>query len=267
VARDDLLAHHRQRAPATWDEVAALAAALPGGVAIPLYPTDAICSLLTLCANLGGPAAGGDFFFSDRDVGEQALALLGRLTPLLHSESLAFNPPRALDRMRDSEEIVYMPLSFGYTNYSRTDAHARPRLRFLDIPSAGRGPVGSVGGAGLAVSSASCHPEEAAAFAAWATGRATQAAVVFPAGGQPASRFVWLDPALDAASGGFFSGTRATIEAAHIRPRAPWWPPFQEEAGHLVARALRERRPPGDTAAELERLYRRHRDGRAPSEV
>ena len=260
VVRDDLLSQHGQGVPATWEEVADLAAALPGRVAIPLYPTDAICSLLTLCANLGAPAAGADSFFSDRDAGEQALALLVRLIPLLHPESLAFNPPGALDRMRDSEEIVHMPLAFGYSNYSRTGADGRPQLRFLDIPSTGREPVGSVlGGAGLAVSSTSRHPDEAAAFAAWVGGREAQAEVIFPAGGQPASRSAWLDPELDAASGGFFSGTLATMESAYVRPREPWWPAFQEAAGHVVARVLRERSSPPDGVAELEQLYRSHR--------
>jgi len=188
--------------------------------------------------------------------------------PRLHRESFAFNPPRALDRMRDSDEIVYMPLVFGYTNYSRPGEGAGARLRFADIPSAGRGPAGSLlGGAGLAVSSSSRHPDEAAAFAAWATGRDAQARVIFPAGGQPASRSAWLDPALDAASGRFFSGTRATIEAAHVRPREPWWPPFQEEAGHVLVRALRQQQPAADALDELERLYRRHRDGSVRSEI
>ena len=258
VARDDLLASHVQRAPETWEEVLALAAALPSRVAIPLYPTDAICSLLSLCTNLVTEAARGDSCFPDRDVGTRALALLSDLVPFLHPESFSFNPPRALDRMRDSDEIAYMPLVFGYTNYSRPESGARARLRFLDIPSAGAGPVGSLlGGGGLAVSSRSRHSAEAAAFVAWATGREAQAEVIFPAGGQPASRSAWLDPALDAASGGFFSGTRATIEAAHVRPRAPWWPPFQEEAGHAVVRALQGRERAEDAVVELERLYRR----------
>ena len=265
VARDDLLARHGRRLPETWQDVSALARALPGSVAIPLYPTDAVCSLLTLCGSLGARDEGGGSYYWTGAAGEQALALLSDLAPHLHPGSFELNPPRALEHMRDSDEIVYMPLVFGYTNYSRPDPGGRTRLRFADIPSAGLGAAGSVlGGAGLAVSSASRHPAESAAFAAWATGRDAQATVIFAAGGQPASRTAWLDPSLDEASGGFFSGTLATIEAAHVRPRAPWWPPFQEEAGHVVARFLRERGRVTAAAAELERLERRHR---ARSEV
>ena len=262
VVREDLLDELGQRAPATWEDVVAFAEAKVGRVAIPLSPTDAICSVLTLCASLGAPAAAGASFFSDPTTGREALALLSRLLPALHPESLDFSPPLALERMRGSDEIVYIPLVFGYSNYSRP-AGGRPRLRFLDIVSNGRDPAGSLlGGAGLAVSSTSRHQAEATEFAVWVSGSEAQASVVFPAGGQPASRSAWLDATLDEASGFFFSGTRATIEAAHVRPRAPWWPGFQEEAGHVVASALRERRPAAALADELERLYRRHLVGR-----
>jgi len=265
VAREDLLARLDQPLPETWEDVEALARALPGRVAIPLYPTDAICSVLSLCGSLGDLTAAGESLLSSGDGCERALSLLAGLVPLLHPGSFELNPPRALDRMRDSDEIVFMPLVFGYTNYSRPDPGAGARLRFADVPSAGRGPVGSVlGGAGLAVSATCPHPDEAAAFAAWIASREAQAEVVFPAGGQPASRSAWLDPGIDAASGGFFSGTRATIDAAYVRPRAAWWPRFQEEAGHAVVRALRERERPGSVAAALERLSLRHR---ATSEV
>jgi multiple sugar transport system substrate-binding protein len=263
VVRDDLLDELGQRPPASWEDVVAFAEAKAGRVAIPLSPTDAICSVLTLCANFGAPAAAGALFFSDPKVGREALALLARLLPALHPESLDFSPPLALERMRGSDEIVYMPLAFGYTNYSRPAGGRRPRLRFLDIVSKGRNPAGSLlGGAGLAVSSTSRHQAEATEFAAWVSGREAQASVVFPAGGQPASRSAWLDATLDESSGFFFSGTRATIEAAQVRPRTSWWPGFQEEAGHVVTSALRERRPPAALADVLERLYRLHSAGR-----
>lgn len=63
---------------------------------------------------------------------------------------------------------------------------------------------------------------------------------MLPAGRRPGSRTVWEDPGADEFVGGFFSGTRATIETAHVRPTEPWWPSFQERAGVLLARALRD---------------------------
>ena len=225
-----------------------LASSRPGRVALPLYPTDAICSLLTICANSGVAAAAGPTLFLDPITGERAVATLADLLPLLHPASLHENPPALLERMTAAEEIVYVPLVFGYTNYARAQPAGRQRLRFLDIPSAGHGPTGSIlGGAGLAVSAESVRAGDAAAFAAWVCGPREQADIVFPAGGQPASRVAWLDPALDARAGGFFSGTRRTVESPWVRPRDAWWPGFQETAGNLLAERLAGRGTrPGD---------------------
>jgi multiple sugar transport system substrate-binding protein len=265
AVRDDLLPSGTET-PSTWGGVLELARALPGRVAIPLYPTDAICSLLTTSASLGAPAGHGDAFFASAEAGERALRPLLELAPLLHPESAELNPPRCLDRMRDTDEIAYAPLTFGYTNYARPGGRGA-RLRFLAPPGFDGGPaVSLLGGAGLAVSAASAQPREAADFAAWVCGRAAQRDVVFAAGGQPASRSAWLDPELDETAGGFFSATRDTIEAAHVRPREPWWPGFQESAGYLVACGLVRQAPAGEVVAELERAFaaaREHADRRA----
>jgi multiple sugar transport system substrate-binding protein len=174
------------------------------------------------------------------------------------------NPPAVFDRMSDGDAIAYVPLAFGYTNYARPGGSG-VRLRFTDIPSAGRGPVGSIlGGAGLAVSAASPHRRAAADFAAWVSGAQAQREIVGPHGGQPGSASAWDDPGLDGACGGFLSGTRATIEAAWLRPRAPWWPEFQRPAGEALAAMLRARRDPEAIAEALDALLREHRDAAVP---
>lgn len=263
AARDDLLDEIGCPAPATWREVLELASSRPGRVALPLYPTDAICSLLTICANSGVAAAAGPTLFLDPITGERAVATLADLLPLLHPVSLHAGPPTVFERMSTTAEIAYVPLAFGYTNYARAQPAGRQRLRFLDIPSAGHGPTGSIlGGAGLAVSAESVRAGEAAAFAAWVCGPRAQADIVFPAGGQPASRAAWLDPALDAQVGGFFSGTRRTIESPWVRPRDAWWPGFQEAAGGLLVERLGAGVPARVIASALERLYREHRPAR-----
>ena len=257
VAREDLL---DGPAPRSWDDVCTLAASRPGAVALPLYPTDAICSLLTLCATLGAPAGHGERFFPDPDAGKLALGLLSDLVPLLHPASLELSPPGVLDLMRATDEIAYVPLVFGYTNYARQSVEGA-RLRFLEPPSAGDAlpSLPLLGGAGIAVSRSCEAWLEAVAFASWVAGAAAQREVVFPAGGQPASRSAWLDPVLDAACGGFFSVTLCALERAHVRPREPWWPAFQEEAGVDLQRGLAERAAPESIAAELEATFRRHR--------
>ncbi|MCC6223104.1 MAG: extracellular solute-binding protein [Thermoleophilia bacterium] len=260
AARDDLLADLGCSAPAAWRDVHELARANPGRVAMPLDPTDAICSLLTICASSGVAAAAGPTLFLDPLTGERAVSTLTELVPHLHPASLEESPPALLERMGASDVVAYVPLVFGYVSYACAQPPGRKRLRFLEIPSAGRGSSGSIlGGAGLAVSAASAFAAEAAAFAAWACGPPAQVEVIAPAGGQPASRTAWVDPGLDAATGCFFSGTRRTIESAWVRPRDPWWPGFQRVAGELLAGALRSGATPRGIVAALERVYREHR--------
>jgi multiple sugar transport system substrate-binding protein len=191
-----------------------------------------------------------------REVGTGAIELLRELVSLGPAEALTWEPPDALARLTATDELDCVPLTYGYVTYSAAGSVARP-CRFTDIPSAGYGTVGSVlGGAGLAVSATSLRQDEAAAFAAWASGADAQSRLVAPSGGQPGSRTAWIDPAIDASAGGFYSGTRATIEAAWVRPREAWWPGFQLEAGALLNEALGDTTPAAAMYASLDALYR-----------
>lgn len=253
AVRDDLL--DGTPAPATWDEVLALARAQPGRVAVPLAPAQAMCAFLTLCANAGDPAAESSQRLVDSQVGFAAVQLLDELYRLGPSAALEWEQPDVLERLTSGDELVFVPLVFGFVTYARADRVARP-CRFLDLPSAGAGPVGAIlGGAGLAVSATSEHPDEAAAFAAFASGPEAQRTIVGPAGGQPGSRTAWNDRALDRASGGFFSGTAATIEQAWVRPRERWWPAFQLEGGRLLNQGFGAAEPRRQLFASLESLY------------
>jgi multiple sugar transport system substrate-binding protein len=235
AVRDDLL---DGPAPATWDDVRELARARPASVAVPLAPAQAMCAFLTLCANAGSAAAEDPARLVDADVGVAAIELLSELYELGPGAAVEWEQPDVLGRLTSGDELVYVPLVFGFVTYARADRADKP-CRFLDVPSAGAGPVGAIlGGAGLAVSATSAHAEEAAAFAAFASGADAQRTLVGPAGGQPGSRTAWNDPELDRVANGFFSGTAATIEQAWVRPRERWWPHFQLEGGRILTRGL-----------------------------
>lgn len=254
AVRDDLL--DGVPAPATWDDVRALARARPGEVAVPLEAAQAMCAFLTLCANASSPAAEDPARLVEPEVGLAAVELLDELYRLGPPEALEWEQPDVLDRLTSGDELVYVPIVFGFVTYSRADRVASP-CRFLDLPSAGAGPIGGIlGGAGLAVSATSAHPEEAAAFAAFASGAEAQRTLVGPSGGQPGSWTAWTDPELDSVSGGFFSGTAATIEQAWVRPRERWWPAFQREGGRLLNDGFRAGEAPRRLLEELDSLYR-----------
>jgi multiple sugar transport system substrate-binding protein len=216
-----------------------------------------MCAFLTLCANAGSPAAEDPALLVDPGVGLDAVELLAELYGLGPKAAVEWEQPDVLGRLTSTDDLVYVPLVFGFVTYSRPDRATRP-CRFLDLPSAGNGPVGGIlGGAGLAVSATSAHADEAAAFAAFASGADAQRRLVGPAGGQPGSRTAWDDPALDRAAGGFFSGTVETIERAWVRPRERWWPLFQLEGGRLLSGGFASGRRP---RALLEDLGSLHRD-------
>jgi multiple sugar transport system substrate-binding protein len=227
----------------------------PARVVLPLAPADAISSFLTLCANAGSPPASSEEQFADPTIAAYALEMLRELYALGPESALKLNPPSILDAMTESDDIVYVPLLYGYTNYSRPGARQRP-CRFLDIPSAGAGPIGAtLGGAGLAVAATSERQAEAASFAAWFAQADVQRTLVFPAGGQPASASAWRDAEIDTLSGHFTGGTARTIQAAYVRPRHPWWPAFQLAAGELINGFLGRGGPLSATIARLEGLY------------
>jgi multiple sugar transport system substrate-binding protein len=254
AVRDDLL--DGVSAPATWHEVRELAGRQPGRVALPLSPAQAMCAFLTLCANAGSPAAEDPERLAQAAVGLAAVELLAELYDLGPPQALEWQPPDVLGRLTTGDELLYVPLTFGFVTYARADRVPKP-CRFLDVASAGSGPVGAIlGGAGLAVSSTSAHPAEAAAFAAYASGAEAQRTLVGPAGGQPGSRAAWNDPELDRAAGGFFSGTSKTIEESWVRPRERWWPAFQLEGGRLLNRGLGASERPRAILESLDSVYR-----------
>lgn len=236
--RPDLL--DAKQLPRTWQEVAELARSLPSGRKIgwPLCPTDAMCSFLTLCAG-----AGGDAFFSEtagipRHVGEAALERMLGLLPLLHESSLASNPIQMYDRMAKEDDIVYVPLAFGYSNYARS-GFAEKLLRFANIPSESGAPAGALlGGVGIAVSASSRHVLMAVEFTRFLADGELQRTLYAQHDGQPAHESAWRDAEVNRYTHGFFADTYETLAASYMRPRYAAFPAFQERAGVLLHEAL-----------------------------
>ncbi|MBI4279836.1 MAG: extracellular solute-binding protein [Armatimonadetes bacterium] len=256
--RDDLLRKAGAAVPRSWVDVFALAASLPAGrrLGLALRGADAICTFISISANIGGPTFWGQAHGIDAEVGDAAFHLLHRLAPALHPASFHEYDPGMLDLMARADEVVYAPLIFGYSNYAR--AGFAPRIiHFADIPSHDPRPHGSIlGGVGLGISTRCAHPREAVAYAAYVASREVQCGPYFTSGGQPGHRAAWTDPGINAQCHNFFQGTLRTLDLAYLRPRSAGYERFQEEAGEIVRRCVIDGRGGRAAVRALNNLYR-----------
>ena len=141
------------------------------------------------------------------------------------SDAYGWEPPEALAQLAASE-LICIPLVYAYVGYE-VSWRSAPRYR----PD---GPPGSIlGGVGAAVLSGTADRVGAARLAAWLGSPAVQLELVRASGGQPATRSAWTAPGGDP----LFAAVLPTLQASLLRPRDPWWPAFQNDAGDLLARA------------------------------
>lgn len=267
--RPDLLAAVGGTVPTTHKEVMALAErarAHGKAIATPACPIDAMCLILTFCANMGAPLAPD----SERFVEPAALAeVLGRIEELVAASdprSLEWNPIQLYDSMSAGDDIVYVPYAFGYSNYART---GRDRL-ILASNIAGPGPDPQkgalLGGAGYGVTKNCKDIDAAITYARWLHRPEFQKGAYFEHGGQPGLRSAWTDTAVNRASGNFFVDSLETLDKAYLRPRWDNFLPFFEEAGKLTNKRLRGAISRNELIEGLHALYDEAREKRAMSE-
>ena len=250
--RKDLLDRAGVDVPRTWDDVLRAASALGERglrIAMPAIPVDAVCAFLGISA---APFDGGQVV--EREAGRRALAILREVIEVAHPISLTSNPPSVLAHMAELEDVAYCPLAFGYVTFAH-DGLAPHRLRFAPGP----GSSGTLGGAGIAVSSGSANVTAACAFVAFVTSPDVQRGVYVASGGQPGHRAAWTDPDVDAASNGFFSETLSALDAAYLRPRHDGFLAFQDEAGGILHPYLRDGGDPDDVLDRVDAAYRASR--------
>jgi multiple sugar transport system substrate-binding protein len=250
--RPDLLERAGVPVPATWEDVLRAAAVLGerrSRIVMPMIPIDAICAFLAICA-----APFEDERVVERGAGRRALAILRDVVEVAHPLSLEVNPPTLFASMSEGDDLAYCPLAFGYVTYARDDATTQP-LRFAAAPAM----TGTLGGAGIAVSSGSRHVEEASAFVAFVTSPDVQHGIYVEAGGQPGHRAAWTDGEVDAAANGFFSATLPALDVAYLRPRYDGFLGFQDAAGDLVHAYLRDGGDPDVVLDGIDEAYRASR--------
>jgi multiple sugar transport system substrate-binding protein len=244
-------------APKTWREMLALAR--EGRVLLPLRPPHSLMVFFTLAGNLGKSCATegpGDLI--DIETGSTVFEMMREIAGLIHPDCLGMDPIAVFENMSEAgSTIACTPLIYGYVSYSM--AGFRPNLiKFTNIPVACTdGPKGSaLGGTGLAVSAFSKHPQQALDFTYWIASGDVQKGPYAASGGQPGHADAWEDDAVNAATADFYRGTRATLEAAWVRPRHDGYMAFQQAASDRINAALTASEPAGTVIGVLNRLFR-----------
>jgi len=252
--RPDLLERYGVRPPETWDDLLALARR--GLVALPAIPIDSLMSFYMLCIGIGGQLFANAEQVVGREAGVAALELLRELVGLCAPACLDRNPIATYEALIGGDELVYCPFAYGYSNYARPEYTTRP-LRFGGLVRFAGQPLRStLGGTGLAISARCRDIQPALEYAQFVAGPACQRGMYTIGGGQPGHRQAWLDQALNQTTGNFFLDTLLTLDEAYLRPRYAGYIPFQDHAGPVVHRYLREGGDPRTTLAELDELYR-----------
>jgi multiple sugar transport system substrate-binding protein len=216
-------------------------------IAMPAIPVDVVCAFF----GIGRAPFEGDRVV-ERDGGRRALAILHDVLDVAHPMSLESNPPTVLAHMATNDDVAYCPLAFGYVTFARDGADRRT-LRFAPGPEWS----GTLGGAGIAVSSASSQIDEAIAYARFVCSADVQRGAYVRGGGQPGHRAAWTDPEVDVAANGFFSSTLEALDRAYLRPRFDGFLSFQDAAGDVIHDAVRAGTDPDTALDRVDALFRR----------
>ena len=252
--RPDLMEKHGLSLPKTWEDVLELAK--QGHVAVSLFPVDVLMHVYMFCDALGQPAFASKDCVAPDAVLEQALNCLKTLGELCGPQSYALNPIRIAEHMTQTDEAAYCPFAYGYSNYSRP-LYGGGRIKAGGLVEFNGKPLRStLGGAGLAVSSKTKHPQVAADYARFTAEPDTQAGIYFEAGGQPGHRAAWLDERVNAASWDFFRDTLDTLDQAIVRPRYAGYVHFQDNASPVAHAYVTGENTLKETLDSLNRIYR-----------
>lgn len=258
--REDLLFKYHTQVPRDWISVYKTAKDLKANnescyVSLPLVPIDAFSCFVSLCVNRGVSPFVTDVESLHNETIVAVLDYLKRLVDVIHPNSLKMNPIDLLDLMSESDEIIYVPLLFGYSNYSREGFRLHP-IKFGNIPSSGKGPVGALlGGAGLAISTWCRDQVAASEYAMWLSRSDIQQTFYFEHGGQPGDRDAWMDKVLNQKTNNFFQDTLETLEHAYLRPRYNGFLSVQDEWGKIIHHFLEVQGDSGDTCQKLKEIY------------
>ncbi|MEO0564273.1 MAG: extracellular solute-binding protein, partial [Chloroflexota bacterium] len=209
--RPDLLSRYELAEPQTWDDLLALAR--QGRVIVPGIPIDTLMNWYMLCATLGEPPFAETEWMVSDDTAIQALEMLRELMSLCPTVCFDYNPIRVYDTLSSSDDYVYCPFAYGYSNYSR-EGYSDAVLVFGDLVAIeGQGRMQStLGGTGLAISSRCAALDVATDYARFTASPTVQRTIFAESGGQPGHRAAWTNDELNRRTNDYFRRTLPALD-------------------------------------------------------
>lgn len=230
--RSDLLA----TLPATWSDFRELAS--DASVALSVIGPHAFLTFLSVCGSLGAvPAKGFWAAPPTREIGRQALEIMGDILKFQRSDTLELNPIGMLERMVSTDDIAAIPLIYGYSQYA---IHTPSAVTFADAPTSDAlGVHGSIiGGTGLAVSKRAQLTEGLREYIQWLISSTAQSEFIPAHHGQPSRVDAWTNASVNENYANFYSATLRTLEQSQVRPRFIGYTAQQHAASTSIREGL-----------------------------
>ncbi|MFY7840568.1 MAG: extracellular solute-binding protein [Lacibacter sp.] len=247
--RKDLLSD----VPQTWDDVTDLAK--EGKVAVPAIPIDLLMNFYTFCIANGKEPFQNEEEVIDAATGIRAIETMKELYSVVDKKMFSRNPIAVAELMSATNDYLYCPFAYGYSNYARK-GYAAHLLHYADVVAFnGKKLRTTIGGTGLSVSAFSEHKEVAVDFAKMVVSGECQRTMYVQHGGQPGHRSAWTDTSANHLTNYFFTQVLPVMENGYMRPRYNGYLHFQDHAGDPLQQCLLHDTDPQKALDAMNSIY------------
>lgn len=253
--REDLFRKKKWELPENFNDLLVLAE--KGNVIFPAIPIDTLMHFYMFCATLGNPPFSNEDEAIDMDTGIEALELFKSLADKTDKRCFQLNPINIYELMALSDDLLYCPFAYGYSNYARP-GYAKNTLTFTDLISLNKDRkfISAIGGTGIAVSQKSENKCAAIQYAQYVASGICQKSIYVETGGQPAHREAWKNGIVNRITNNYFTNTLPTLDRAYLRPRYNGYMYFQDRAGDVIRDFLMNGGSVKTVLQQLNKIYR-----------
>lgn len=253
--REDLVKKHNIQIPKTWQELLELTKT--GKVAFASIPIDTLMHHYMMCVALGANVFENKTEVAPRQIMIKAIKVYKELVDLAPSFCLEMNPIKIYEQMTQTDDIVYSPFNYGYSNYSKKNYADQVLKAGGLVTYNGKRLKSTLGGAGIAVSSKTNHAEIAMKYAEFTASEKIQSGLYFEFGGQPGHRKSWLNKGVNNQCKNFFKDTLQTLDEATMRPQYYGYMHFQDEASPVIHEAVSGKTAVDQAVEKMNTIYKK----------